>query len=82
MEGNFKIIKMEKNKNITKTLFGESKVGYQKCKTCGGTGSLMRYPYYATIMPEKRLIPCEDCGGHGQIYVVPNNIKIAREGDL
>ena len=82
MEGNFKMIKMDKNKNFFTNILGESKVGYQKCKKCGGTGTLMRYPYYATIMPEKTLIPCEDCHGHGQIYVVPNNIIIVREGDL
>jgi DnaJ-class molecular chaperone len=72
-----------KNKDvIVKPLFGNSKVGYQKCPTCGGTGSRLMYPYYATIMPEKTLIPCEDCHGRGEIYVVPNYVVIVREGDL
>jgi DnaJ-class molecular chaperone len=56
--------------------------GYRDCPACNGKGSNLRYPYYATIMPEKREIPCETCGGTGTIFVVPNNASIVRKSKL
>ncbi len=57
--------------------------GYYKiCLTCDGTGKILRYPYYSTIMPEMKLIPCEDCGGRGEIFVVPDDIKLIRESNI
>jgi DnaJ-class molecular chaperone len=55
--------------------------GYRKCPDCNGKGSDLRYPYYATIMPEKEKIPCETCGGTGRVFVVPNNASIVRESN-
>jgi DnaJ-class molecular chaperone len=52
---------------------------YKTCDTCNGSGQVLRYPHYSTVMPEKKLIPCEDCGGRGKVFVAPNNVRIVRE---
>lgn len=63
--------------DIRKSIYGY----YKTCDTCQGTGKVLRYPYYATIMPPMVEMTCEDCGGHGRFFVAPNNVKIIRESD-
>lgn len=46
----------------------------EKCSRCGGKGAIERYPYYATIMPEKRKEPCEACKGRGRVLVIPTGM--------
>jgi DnaJ-class molecular chaperone len=58
-----------------------SKYGYKKCPTCGGKGSELRYPYYATNMPKKVDVLCEDCRGTGRVFVVPDIAEIVKESD-
>jgi DnaJ-class molecular chaperone len=63
---------------VTKSIHGY----YKTCETCGGTGKVDRYPYYATMMPPIAEVPCEDCKGRGRIFVVPNGVVIVREADI
>jgi len=55
---------------------------YIKCQRCDGKGTVMQFPYYATPMPPKKEMPCENCNGTGKILVVPNNVKIIHENAL
>lgn len=72
----------KKFKKFLKEIFKLRSGHYKICLTCDGTGKVLRYPYYSTIMPEKKLIPCEDCGGRGEIFVVPNDVKLIREANI
>ena len=59
----------------------KNNIGLQKCKRCNGDGKTIGYPYYATIMPKEKELPCTDCGGTGEVFVVPNNLNIIRESN-
>ena len=63
---------------IHKSIYGY----YKTCETCKGTGKVLRYPHYSTVMPPMTLITCEDCGGHGKFFVVPNHIKLIRQSNV
>jgi DnaJ-class molecular chaperone len=63
---------------ICKSIYG----CYKTCDTCQGTGKVKRYPYYATVMPEMVEMTCEDCGGHGRFFVVPDRIRLIRKSDV
>jgi DnaJ-class molecular chaperone len=79
------MLKQTKNKELKNFFEGlhKSIYGYYKpCDTCKGTGKVLRYPYYSTVMPEMTLITCEDCGGHGEFFIVPDNIRLIRKSNI
>jgi DnaJ-class molecular chaperone len=52
------------------------------CPTCKGEGTLRRYPYYATQMPDMIDVGCETCRGKGKIIVIDSPYEICRKGAI
>ena len=52
------------------------------CPDCNGKGTVKRYPYYSTNMPERIDDICETCAGHGKILIIDTNYKIYYKGDI
>ena len=59
----------------------QEKSGFKKCPSCNGKKGHMGPPFYANIMPKNVFIPCEDCHGTGEVFVVPNNCVVVRESN-
>ncbi len=46
---------------------------YIDCPRCGGSGFVMRPPFYAHQMPKDEPFPCEECEGRGRFFIVPDD---------